>query len=97
MLKIVNQTTYPIGYSVGKRIPTSQQIAMGVLEPNQIAAYRVDNDPKDNSDALNCGVTTYRGDPTKPNATYLETLIVPGNATIVFSTQIVTGLLQPGK
>jgi hypothetical protein len=95
MLKIVNQTTYEIKYDVGLRVPTSQHIAEGVLAPGHIAAYRIDNDPKDRQSALNCHVTTYRVQGDKQ--VWLESISVPGNATVVFSTQILTGLLQPGS
>lgn len=97
MLKIVNQTTMTLGYDVERSLPTSQNIARGVLEPNQIATFRVDNDPQNYSKASNCRVSIYKGDPRKPDPVYLEAVACPGNATVVFSTQIITGLLQPGS
>lgn len=97
MLKIVNQTTKPLRYVIQKTIPTSQDIAQGVLEPNQIVAYRVDNDPQNNSKATNCVINTFKGEPGKAGAVFLEYVNVPGNATVVFSTQVITGLLQPGS
>jgi len=92
MLKIVNQTTYEFKYDVALRRPTSQHLASGLLKPGQIAGYRIDNAPGNNQDALNCWVTT-RTD----KDVFLESVAVPGNATVVFSTQIITGLLQPGS
>jgi hypothetical protein len=97
MLKIVNQTSIPIGYSVDRGLPTSQHIAEGLLGPNQIAAYRIDNDPQNDTKALNCYIYTYSGEPGKTGTVRLEKINVPGNATVVFSTQIITGLLQPGS
>lgn len=97
MLKIVNQTTMLLGYEVVCWTPTSQQIGKGALEPNKIVAYRIDNDPPNNTGALNCTVRTYNKDPSATGAVFLEFVNVPGNATVVFSTQIITGLLQPGS
>jgi hypothetical protein len=97
MLKIINQTTKPFGYVVTKTIPTSQDIAKGLLEPNQIVAYRVDNDPQNDSKATNCQILKWSGEPGKPGAVVLEYVYAPGNATVVFSTQVITGLLQPGS
>jgi hypothetical protein len=97
MLKIVNQTTKPFWYVVTKTVPTSQDIAKGMLGPNQIAAFRNDNDPQNNSKATNCAVAKWSGEEGKPGAVVLESVSVPGNATVVFSTQIITGLLQPGS
>jgi len=95
MLKIVNQTTYEIQYRLALRIPSSQHIANGTLAPGQIAAYRIDNDPGNNTDALNCMISTSRT--IGQNTVFLERVEVPGNATVVYSTQIVTGLIQPGS
>jgi hypothetical protein len=93
MLKIVNQTTYEIKYDVGLRLPTSQHVAEGVLAPGHIAAYRIDNAPANNKDAANCVVATSRT--LQGQTVHLERINVPGNATVVFSTQILTGHIQP--
>lgn len=95
MLKIVNQTTYDIEYMVQATGPASGQVGSGTLSPGKIAAWRVDNNPANKESATNCHVITYRNDGTKKVT--LDALYVPGNATVVFSTQILTGLLQPGS
>jgi hypothetical protein len=98
MLKIVNQTTYEIEFDAGYRVPeSSHSFVTGVrLQPNQIAAYRVDNAPGNYENAANVLITTYiPGSGT--NRHFLEYVWVPGNATVVFATQILTGLLQPGS
>jgi hypothetical protein len=93
MLKIVNQTSYEIQYNVALRRPTSQHLAKGALAPGHIAAYRIDNEPANNQDALNCTVETHRK--VDNQTVFLERINVPGNATVVYSTQIVTGPLHP--
>jgi hypothetical protein len=96
MLKIVNQTTYEFKYYVGIRNPTSSDpVGSGTLAPGHIAAYRIDNTPGNNKDALNCLVQTSRT--VADRTIWLDSIYVPGNATVVFSTQIVTGPLLPAS
>jgi hypothetical protein len=94
MLKIVNQTTYEIKYEVFVT-PSSNPIHTGFLEPGKIAGYRIDNRPENHQDALNVMIRTSRT--VLPHTVHLENVWVPGNATVVYSTQILTGLLQPGS
>jgi hypothetical protein len=93
MMKIVNQTTYTIYYQLFDYVTCTQVLGSGTVPPNNMDAWEFSAPPGDNQNAMFAYVSTQALDGNnQPTGTQIESVGVPANAVVTFSTQIFAGL-----
>ena len=87
-MKIINRTTAPMHIRVYLFVPASSTRASFTLHPNQSEVLRFTDSPPSSGSLSVYEVYRYQVDESR----YIERLTVPSEATIVFSSDVQTGL-----
>lgn len=87
---IINRTTADMDYTVVYLVPAPATRASGTIHPNQTLVLKLTDQPPPNGVVLN--VYEVQRVVRSDQGVAVETVTVPGDATIIFSTEVQTNL-----